>query len=168
MSVGHHRHEPSEDHKREFARIQKLPWYVRAKKIQIEINHSTHVPLLGGSSKPHQGKRIIFIDHRAYPAIKRLGLLDGLIEHEWVEGILLDHGETYPAAHEMATAAENEEYADPKAAERHYPSLLKIARSQPVENVSPLLRMEPYRAPPMNKDLVRAMLRAMSEFKQAA
>jgi hypothetical protein len=168
MSVGHHRHEPSEDHKRELAKIEREAWFIKARKIPIEINHATHVPLLGGSSKPTGGKRIIFVDHRAYHAIKRLGLLDGLIEHETVEGILLDRGEKYAAAHEMATAAENEKYPDPKAAERHYPSLLKIARSQPVENIHPRLRLEPYRAAPESRTLLRAMLKSMTEDRKAA
>lgn len=169
MSFGHHHQHPNEDHLRELAKIEKSAWYKKERRTPIEIDHTHEVPYLGGSSKIIDGKRIIFVDHRAYPLIKKLGLLDGLIEHEWVESILLDHGYSYADAHEFATAAENNVYRrqgkPPKQVEQHYPKLLKLTEGEPITNIDPRLRLEPYKAKPQKPRLLQQMQGAM---KQAA
>lgn len=147
MSVGHvHAHDPNEDHLKELARLEKLDWFKAGRKIRYTIDHSRRIYYLGGSS--NDGKRI-YVDEAQYPKIKKLGLLEGLIEHEVVEGILLRHGGySYAGAHELASAAEDKIYRkagmDPKKAQAKYPPLIKASEAETIENVPKDLRLDPY------------------------
>lgn len=145
MSVGH-AHDPKKDHLEELAKLEKQAWFRKGRAIKYVIDHSHRIYYLGGSS--NDGSKV-YVDEEQYPKIKKLGLLEGLIEHEVVEGILLRSKKyDYAGAHELASAAEDKVYReqglDPKKAQAKYPKLIKASEAEPIENVPSDLRLDPY------------------------
>lgn len=168
MSVGHHPAHPKEDHLPELEQLEREPWFIAARKQRPRLDHATQVPYVGSSTK---GLSLILVDTGCYPTLKRLGLLPGLFEHEWVEGILEAHGYEYHGAHDFAEAAEHRCYRrdgiNPQWAEAQYKPLEREARLQVLTNVHPQINLKPYKADG-DRALIRRMQDAMHGQQEAA
>jgi hypothetical protein len=169
MSTAHRHLDPNEDHDKELARLLKLGWVKAGLAIKFDVDHSYDIPYVGGVSK--DGKTI-YVDRRAYPSLKRLGLIPGLVRHEQIEGILLRTGKyLYRGAHEIATAAENKVYRaqgkDVKKAQDNYPRFIRTDAKEKLLRVPADLELRPYLDPPAATALVKRMKLVMVE-KEAA
>lgn len=177
MSVGHaDRPRPNEKHAAELKRIWVQPWFQRGLRIPKKLVRNVEIPWLGGSSGSLEH---IYIDHRYAgqghyrgQAIDVRAFIPALIEHEGVEGILLQCGDyTYDGAHELATAAE-EMIArkicsrlrlkfDRNAYEDMFAPFLAMVKQPPWRNLPADLNLEPYRedAPELYAAIEKQILR---------
>jgi hypothetical protein len=177
MSVGHARPRPDEKHTAELKRIWSLPWFQRGLRVSKKLVRDVEIPWLGGSNGDLTH---IYIDHRfrgqgAYrgEAIDVGAFVPAVIEHEGVEGILLQFGEyDYDGAHELATAAEEmiarkiahklHVAFDRTAYQDMFSPFLAFVLHPPWRNLPADLNVEPYRedAPALYAEIEKQILRA--------
>ena len=166
---GGHRHHHSDRHVAQYDALSHQPWFQLAlERPYLVIGYVFDLPYVGGSS---EGTERIYVDRHAYPVIVKAGLLPGLIKHELVEGILLDHGWKYEiepeAAHLVASVAEERENLKRgilrQDADEIYRPLIKADEHERLVIVPDDLHMQPYLEPPVDKALIAHMRRAMRD-----
>lgn len=181
MSAGHPHGTPTFEHARQYDALLHEPWFQLALERPYAVVISYDLPYVGGSAvfnwrlNPRSYTDppplwSIYVDQHAYPIIRDAGLLPGLVMHERVEGILLEHGWTYNeepfAAHMIASVAEGRVNLArgilPDEADRIYRPLIKADQHERLVRVPPDLHMEPYLAPPVDGRLVARMRAAMA------
>jgi len=145
----------------------RAPDVARGLSTAFVIDRTKDVPYVGGVSRDG---RTINID-RHFPRRVKVGarlvdLSPGLVRHEQVEGALLRTGRySYPAAHELATAAENRIYRaiglDPAAAQAVYPRYIKAARAEALVDVPRDLEPRPYTDAPTDRAVLSRLRLAM-------
>jgi hypothetical protein len=158
MSSGHS-HAASEHNAAQYDWLCRQAWFKMAMAHRPDIIADYDLPYLGGSSV---GMERIYVDAHAYPKVVDARLLPGLIKHEHVEGVLLEHGWRYAiepkAAHRVAIVAENREYAargiSPEEADRIYRPLIKGDELERLVCCPCDLHMEPYTEPPVDRRLL--------------
>jgi len=158
MSVGHH-HAIEERHAAQYDWLCRQAWFKMAMAHRPDVVTSYDLPYLGGSSV---GMERIYVDVHAYLTVANNRLLLGLIKHEHVEGVLLEHGWRYAiepeASHLVATVAENREYVSlgisPEEANRIYRPLIKADELERLVCCPSDLHMEPYTEPPVDRRLL--------------
>ena len=166
MATGQpHRHGSARTH--ELAAVLEAPDVARGLATTFAIDRTKDIPYVGGVSRDG---RTVYID-RHFPRRLNVGarlvdLSPGLVRHEQVEGALLRTGRySYPAAHELATAAENLVYraigVDPAAAQAVYPRYIKAARAEALVDVPHDLELRPYTDAPTDLDVLRRLRLAM-------
>jgi hypothetical protein len=167
MSAGHPHHH-TDVHARQYEALLYKTWFQLALDSRPYVVDPTYdLPYVGGSSI---GLARIYVDRHAYPVIRDAGLLSGLVMHERVEGILLEHGWSYEiepfAAHLVASAAEAQVYIargiTMAEAARIYAPLIKADEHERLKRVPADLHMEPYLEPPVDARLVARMRSVMT------
>ena len=164
MSVGHN-HTVEERHAAQYDHLCRQAWFKMAMAYRPSVIVSFDLPYVGGSSV---GQERVYVDVNAYPIIAKAGLLPGLLKHEHVEGVLLEHGWHYAieplASHLVATVAENREYAmrgiSLEHANRLYAPLIKADEHERLACCPRDLHMEPYTEPPVDRELLAAVREA--------
>jgi hypothetical protein len=167
MSVGHH-HAVEESHAAQYDWLCRQAWFKMAMAHRPEVVTTYDLPYLGGSSV---GMERIYVDVHAYPVVAKAGLLPGLIEHEQVEGVLLEHGWRYAiepeASHLVASVAENRKYAArgiaSETANRIYRPLIKADELERLVCCPFDLHMEAYTEPPVDKRLLARLQLAQAK-----
>lgn len=183
MSVGHAHHPRiTQAHLAELARIEQRPWFKRGRAIRKILDRAHSIPWLGGSSID---LKRIYIDPRFRGPCKYRGrevnvslFVPPVVEHEEVEGILLEDGieergarYDYDGAHEMATAAEERKARriieqrlemrwDRNAYQEMFKPFLRVVVKPPWLDIPVDLNTEPYRQddPDLYRQIEKAIL----------